>query len=130
MRKSTLMVLKWFFVLVLTVSSIVFFYHRFYTTLREDMTNEEKKDKLQSITQETNNLSDRINNAIMKSSLKSDETTKNALQQLENIEKSISLERQDMSKRNEERINELREPIEKRTEKQPIQEKGVFIEIV
>ena len=130
MRKSTLMVLKWFLVLVLTVSSIVFFYHRFYTTLQEDMTNEEKKDKLQSITQETNNLSNRINNAIMKSSLNSNETTKKALQQLENIEKSISLEREEMSKRNEERINELREPIEKRMEKQPIQEKGVFIEIV
>lgn len=138
MRKNTSMIWKRILVFVLSVSLLVFLYCRFFT-FQEFMSDEEteetpktqeKQEKLQSIVQETNNVTSRIDDAIRNSSLESNNITNNNIKDIEETTKNIILERQKLPEDYKERIKNLQESIKKRPEIRDTREKGVHIDIV
>ena len=88
-----------------------------------------KKEKLQSISEETLNLTNRIDGIIKKSSLDSTEIANINLQELEETSKNLLMEKEEVSKQNEIQINEVQEKLKKAVEKRAVPEKGVHIEI-
>ena len=144
MRKNTS---KRILVFVLSVSLIVFLYCHFFT-FQEFLSDEEKQEtqepqesqetqetqepqeKLQSIVQETNNVTSRIDNAIRNSSLESKDMTNNNIRDIEETTKNIMLEQQKLPEDYKERIEKLQESIKKRPEIREARERGVHIEIV
>lgn len=88
-----------------------------------------KKEKLQSISEETLNLTNRIDGIIKKSSLDSTEIANTNLQELEETSKNLLMEKEEISKQNEIQLNEVQEKLKKAMEKTTVPKKGVHIEI-
>ena len=146
------MLLRWIVVFLLMVVFLLIMYNQ-YQPFREYMEGEAKgeaensssestnestnetademknKEKLQSISEETLNLTNRIDGIIKKSSLDSTEIANTNLQELEETSKNLLMEKEEVSKQNEIQINEVQEKLKKAMEKTTVPKKGVHIEI-
>lgn len=88
----------------------------------------EKREKLQSISQETTNMTENMNNMIKKSRFDVNKMTNAILQELENRKKNMMIERENVSKQAEFRVREIQNSNQNVMDS-VVTEKGVHIEI-
>lgn len=136
MRRDNLNILKWGIVLLMTLSLLVYFYYQIQPLIQENMSEEEeeeeeiedeKKDKLQKITQETTNLTNRIQDVISKSTLDLKEMTDTNLNEMEETKNRILQEKEEVVMKTIGRINEIQQSIQAEGLKP---EKGVHVEVI
>lgn len=139
MRRDNLNILKWGIVLLMTLSLLVYFYYQIQPLIQENMSEEEeeeeeegeiedeKNDKLQKITQETTNLTNRIQDVISKSTLDLKEMTDTNLNEMEDTKNKILQEKEEVAMKTIRRINEIQQSIQAEGLKP---EKGVHVEVI